>query len=125
MSEDNLTSNQLSLRQLHALPFILANPSISQAAKQCGVSDKQIWDWLNQEEFRSELYRQRTSIISKVTSNLQKASLKASEILIELMENGKTDTIKHKAAVDLLNLTIKFTNCYELEERIQKLEREK
>ena len=115
---------QLSLRQLHALPFILSSVSITQASKECGVSEKQIWEWMNQETFRSECYRQKTSVISEVTNKLQQASMQASQVLIDLMNNGKTDNIKHRAAVDLLNLTLKFTQAYDLEDRIQRLERQ-
>lgn len=115
---------ELSLRQLHALPSLLSHPSIAQASKDCGVSEKQIWEWMNQEDFRAELYHQKSKIIARVVNKLQQASLKASETLIDLMDNGKSDTIKHKAAVDILNLTMKYTQMYELEDRIQRLERE-
>ena len=115
---------ELSLRQLHALPSLLSHPSIAQASKDCGVSEKQIWEWMNQEDFRAELYHQKSNIIARVVNKLQQASLKASETLIDLMDNGKSDTIKHKAAVDILNLTMKYTQMYELEDRIQRLERQ-
>ena len=116
--------NTLTLRQLHALPFLLSHASISHACKECGVSEKQVWEWMNQEDFRAELYRQKNNVISRVTNKLQHASLKASETLVDLMENGKTETIKHKAAVDRLNLSLKFTQIYELEDRIKRLERQ-
>lgn len=34
----------LTRRQLHALPFLISNPTIELAAKQSGVSAKQIFD---------------------------------------------------------------------------------
>lgn len=37
----------LTKRQLHALPFLISNPSIELAAKQAGVYVKQIFDGLN------------------------------------------------------------------------------
>jgi hypothetical protein len=116
---------ELTQRQLFTLPFILSNPSISGASKESGVSEKQIWEWMNQENFRKELYRQRSIIISLVTNNLQQSSLRASETLIDLMINSKKESIKLKAAETLLNLTLKFTQVFDLEERINKLERER
>lgn len=47
--------SSLTRRQLHALPFLISSPSIELAAKQSGVSAKQIFDWLNQPAFRQEL----------------------------------------------------------------------
>ncbi len=114
--------SKLTLRQLHALPFILSNASVSDASKLSGVSEKQIWEWIKQDDFRSELYRQKNNIIAKVTNTLQSSSLRAAQVLIDIMENGKTDTIRHRAAVDLLSLNIKYTQTFELEERIKRLE---
>lgn len=122
MNEECVSEKQLTLRQLHVLPYLLSHPSLSHACKACGVSEKQVWEWMKQEEFRSELYRQKSSIVSNVTNTLQKSSIRAAEVLVELMENGKTETIRHRAAVDLLSLTIKYTQTYELEDRIKRLE---
>ena len=67
-------NKQLSLRQLHALPFILANPSLTQASKESGVSEKQIWEWMNQDHFRKEVILRKNNLISEVTKKLQQSS---------------------------------------------------
>ena len=38
---------RLTRRQLHALPFLISSPTVQMAAKQAGISAKQMFDWLN------------------------------------------------------------------------------
>jgi hypothetical protein len=62
---------RLSRRQLHALPFLINNPSVEIAAKQAGVSPKQIFDWLNKPTFCQELENRNNEDVNQAVDPLK------------------------------------------------------
>src|SRR5271168_4016458 len=114
--------SSLTRRQLHALPFLISNPSIELAAKQSGVSAKQIFDWLNQPIFRQELEKRKNEGVNQAVDRLKLTASKACDTLINLLDNAQSDSIRHRVAVDMLNMTLKFMEFKDVEQRLRKLE---
>ena len=112
----------LTRRQLHALPFLISNPSIELAAKQAGVSPKQIFDWLNQPAFRQELENRKNEAVNQAVDRLKATASKACETLIGLLDNAESESVRHRVAVDMLNMTLKYMEFKDVEQRIRKLE---
>ena len=109
---------KLTRRQLHALPFLISSPSIESAAKQSGVSAKQIFDWLNQSVFRQELENRKNEAVDR----LKATSSKACETLIGLLDHAESESVRHRVAIDMLNMTLKFMEFRDVEQRLRKLE---
>ena len=61
MDEQKETSvgGGLSAKQKHAIPYLVQNPNISEAAEQAGISRATVYEWLKVPAFREELERQR------------------------------------------------------------------
>jgi hypothetical protein len=114
--------SSLTRRQLHALPFLISNPSIELAAKQSGISAKQIFDWLNQPVFRQELENRKNEAVNQAVDRLKMTASKACETLIGLLDNAESESVRHRVAVDMLNMTLKFMEFRDVEQRIRKLE---
>jgi hypothetical protein len=112
----------LTRRQLHVLPFLISNPTVESAAKQSGVSAKQIFDWLNQPVFRQELENRKNQGVNQAVDRLKLTASKACETLISLLDNAQSDSIKHRVAVDVLNMTLKFMEFNDMGHRLRKLE---
>src|SRR3984957_20958552 len=112
----------LTRRQLHALPFLISNPTVEMAAKQSGVSAKQIFDWLNQPVFRQELENRKNEAVNQAVDRLKATASKACDTLIGLLDHAESDSIKHRVAVDMLNMTLKFMEFKDVEQRLKKLE---
>jgi hypothetical protein len=112
----------LTRRQLHALPFLLSNPSVELAAKQAGVSSKQIFDWLNQDAFRNELESRKNEAVTLAVDRLKLTASKACDTLISLLDSAQSESVKHRVAIDMLNMTLKFMEFRDVEQRIRKLE---
>jgi hypothetical protein len=112
----------LTARQLYVLPFILSNPSIEQAAKLSGVSAKQIFEWLNQPFFKQELEKRRSEAVDDAVNRLKAMASKACETLINLLDDAKNESVRHCVAVDMLNMTLKFMEFRDVEQRLRKLE---
>lgn len=114
--------SSLTRRQLHALPFLISTPSIELAAKQSGISTKQIFDWLNQPTFRQEIENRKNEAVNQAVDRLKLTASKACDTLINLLDNAQSDSVKHRVAVDMLNMTLKFMEFKDVEQRIRKLE---
>jgi hypothetical protein len=112
----------LTRRQLHVLPFLLSNPTIETVSKLSGVSAKQIFDWLNHPPFRQELERRKNEAVDQAVDRLKLTASKACDTLINLLDNAQSDSIKHRVAVDMLNMTLKFMEFRDVEQRLRKLE---
>ncbi len=114
--------SSLTRRQLYALPFLISNSSIELAAKQSGVSAKQIFDWLNQPAFRQELENRKNEVVTHAVDRLKATASKACETLIGLLDNAESESVRHRVAIDMLNMTLKFMEFRDVEQRIRKLE---
>lgn len=112
----------LTRRQLHVLPFLMINPTVESVSKQSGVSAKQIFDWLNQATFLQELERRKNEAVDQAVDRLKLTASKACDTLINLLDNAQSDSIKHRVAIDMLNMTLKFMEFKDVEQRLRKLE---
>ena len=117
-----INKERLTRRQLHILPFLISNPTVEIAAKQSGVSAKQIFDWLNQPIFRQELENKKNEVVNQAVDRLKLTASKACDTLINLLDNAQSDSLKHRVAVDMLNMTLKFMEFRDVEQRLRKLE---
>jgi hypothetical protein len=92
------------------------------AAQQAEVSTKQIFEWLNQPVFRQELENRKNEAINQAVDRLKLTAFKACDTLINLLDNAQSDSVKHRVAVDMLNMTLKFMEFKDVEQRLRKLE---
>jgi hypothetical protein len=112
----------LTRRQLHVLPFLISNPTVESAAKQSGVSAKQIFDWLNKPAFRQELENRKNEGVNQAVDRLKATASKACETLIGLLDHAESESVRHRVAIDMLNMTLKFMEFRDVEQRLRKLE---
>lgn len=113
---------RLTRRQLHVLPFLINNPTVESAAKQSGVSPKQIFNWLNQPSFRQELENRKNDAVNQAVDCLKATASKACDTLVGLLDHAESGSVRHRVAVDMLNMMLKFIEFKDVEQRIRKLE---
>ena len=104
------------------MPFLISNPSVEIAAKQSGVSAKQIFDWLHQSPFRQELENRKNEAVNQAVDRLKATAAKACDTLIGLLDHAESESVRHRVAIDLLNMTLKYMEFKDVEQRIRKLE---
>ena len=112
---------KLSKRQLSTLPHILSSPTYEEAARRANISSKQIYEWLKDPVFKSELEKQRNRIVQNAIDILRMNTIKAAEVLAELLSSSN-ETVKRRAVNDILNQVGKYIELQELESRIAILE---
>ena len=95
---------------------------MSQLLSSLAVSAKQIFDWLNQPTFRQELENRKNEAVNQAVDRLKATASKACDTLIGLLDHAESESVRHRVAIDLLNMTLKYMEFKDVEQRIRKLE---
>jgi predicted DNA-binding protein YlxM (UPF0122 family) len=114
-------SKALTARQTRVIPYLLDAPSIEEGCKRAKVSKAAVYEWLKNESFKAELKRQRDELIRGALYSLKANVSKATRTLVKLLDS-ESESIKARAAEDILEFTIKAIEREELEKRIEALE---
>lgn len=114
--------NQLSSRQMMALPYFAANSSVEAACKLADVSKDTFYKWLKEPLFRAELESLRSEVVTEAINQLKIGTTKAATTLSELLEREDCPSVQRAAANDILGHVMKFMELKEIEERLIRLE---
>ncbi len=112
---------KLTPKQLRAISCILESSSIEEAAKKAKVSRASIYNWLKNEKFKEILKKERDALFVESLEVLRQATRKAANVLINLLKSND-ETTKRLAAKEIINLTLRTTEIWDLEERMSKIE---
>ena len=81
------TGQELSRRQMLALPIIAASPNLTQAAQEASISESTLRRWRRDEHFRAELDRLTAEIAETTRQGLKDLTLQGFRVIRELMED--------------------------------------
>lgn len=121
MTEEN-TENVITVKQQKALTALLTERTTRDAAKAAGVSEKTLYAWLNEPAFRSALRDAEKSILDDVTRRLSAGASLALDTLKKLVQSARHESTKLRASVAWLELSLKFRDMHDIEERLTALE---
>lgn len=121
MSQNTSTIVNLSDKQLKAISLILSAKTLEQGCFQANISKQTFYNWLENPEFKNELTRQRNEVIQEGLSNLKISIKKAVEVLMDCL-SSKDESVKRRAANDLLTHCLRLREIEEVEDRLQALE---
>ena len=102
------------------IPHVLKHVYPEEAARQVGISEDIVRQWMRQPAFKSELDRQRRESAVHLIMSLEKIAHKAVHALGELVES-KSDSTRLKAAECILDKVIPYAEHYQLKEGIAEL----
>ncbi len=114
-------SVQLTDRQLKSISCMLNAKSVEEGCQQAGVPKSTFYGWLDNPNFKRELNRQRNEVIEEGLSNLKTSIRKAVDVLMGCLDS-EDDSVKRRAANDLLTHCLRLREIEEVEDRIQALE---
>ena len=120
----NETDKQiLTVGQRAVFTALLQTASITEASKMSGIGRKTIYRYLGQPEFQRVLNKARFEQLSLAIGVLQKSALRASEVLLEILNNKEaSDNVRINSARLILENSIKGTELIDLNIRLQILE---
>ena len=120
MNENNI--NKLTARQKAAIPKLLSEVTLEAGRKEAGIAKGTLYNWLKQPEFKEELKRQRAAIVEGAIEVLKANTVRATKTLVMLLAS-ESDSVKHRASKDIIELTMRAMEFDELDERIEQLEK--
>ena len=123
MTESDENQDQLTHRQITALPYFAANASVEASCEEADISRETYYKWLKNPVFKSELDRLRNEIVNDAVNQLKATTVKAAKTLSSLLDRDDNPSVQRAAANDILNHVGRFKELQELQERIEKLER--
>ena len=121
--EQNSTDDTAHLtdRQLAVLPYLIASPSLSEAARLADVGRTTLYRWMHDDEFRTTLEGLRSQAAELARTELQGLMLRAVLVLSEAME-GPDPVVALRAARATLSIALKALDLKELQQRLDRLD---
>lgn len=113
---------KLNTRQKKIMTYLLSCRTVKEASQKAGIRLATVFKWLKDPGFKAELDRLREEVISDVVDRLKVHCMKASDVLVDLMES-ENEAIRRGSANDILNHTHTFVEMRELAIRLDTLEK--
>ena len=119
----NGTNGTASLtdKQLQLMPYLVASPSLNQAAKLAEVGRSTLYRWMENGEFRRELVRLRGEALDLAHVELKGLMLKATQVVGETMDDANP-LVRLRAAQIALSMCLKSVEVKEIQRRVELLE---
>jgi len=116
--------DKISRKQEHLIVHLLAEPTVSMAAKKAGINESTARKWMKDPGF-SQAYREaRQAMLQEAVHCLQQAMLGAVATLRSLMYSADASLfLKAQCARDILLLGIKTWEVYEQTQRLERIEK--
>ena len=118
MEDKNLTS-----KQEQAALYIAYGFKFNRIAKELGINERTIHRWLDIEDFRSKVEKEKSRRREYAMDILKNSFSKAVQKMKNLL-NDKNSNVTLKAALSIIDLNLKLVEIEENEERIRQLEEE-
>jgi transposase-like protein len=116
----------LSRIQVRAIGLLIQGATVSDVARTCGMSRKQIYEWLKQPAFIASLKRRRDAATAQADLMAQQAATKAVLKLIAKLDDPRSKTADAiRAANSILNYAQASVEREQIVERIDAIERER
>lgn len=116
-------SKQLSPKKTRAIVALLSSGTVRDAAKEAGVPESTLRRWRREDaDFRFELEARRCEALEDAAAMLHDATAAAVKVLVEQMEGADSESVKVRAATNLLRLGLLAQNQLDTERRLSEIE---
>ena len=111
-------------RRGRAVAALLFRRSVTEAAKDLGVSAKTLSRWLADSSFQADLRAAEAEAVTFASRRLVSLAAGAIDTLDYLRVNATSDSVKRQAACDLLSYLIRLKELNDFESRLLRLEQQ-
>lgn len=118
----NKTGQNLTNKQLKAIPLVLEARSIVVGVKKARISKTTFYGWLKDPEFKAEFVLQRQELVDLALHELKMATSEAVSVLRGLL-NAEGESVRLRTATAILDNVLKSIEMENLEKRVEALER--
>ena len=112
---------KLTRKAAQAIAALLEHPTIADAAKACGVSERSLWRLLQRDDFQQRYREAQRAVVDGAIAELQGATKEAVKTLRKNL-NAENPFASNAAAIAILTQSMKAIEVQELQQRITRLE---
>ena len=113
----------LTIKKRKAITALLTCPTKEAAAKAAGISDRQLYRWIEEPEFRAALAAAENELLQAAGTRLTSGLTMALDALAELIGTAQSENVKRAAAEGWLNQSFRIQELRTLSERLDLLEK--
>ena len=114
---------KLTPKQWRAIESLLICGDVTQAAQEAGVSRTQLYKWLKEDAFKSELEKGTHAAIENLSRSLVSLGKKAAGVLQAALDDPSTQPIAKVRAADIvLNRILQLRELVDIDRRLAALE---
>jgi len=114
--------SELTTKQAKAITALLSERTTTEAATAAKISERQLYRWLADPVFCAHLKQAEGQILDAATRRLVQSIGQALDTLEELNRAANSESVRARAANDLLTHMLKVRELADLEKRIAALE---
>jgi DNA-binding MurR/RpiR family transcriptional regulator len=115
---------KLTAKQERALAALVAQPTISEAAKVLGVGETTLYRYMRDAQFSDALKRARRAAVAQLTARLQAGASGMAGVLQTIAEDETAPaSARVSAARAVIDYTLKAVELEDLSERLEALEK--
>lgn len=124
MAENGSSAGSLTARQQRAVRALLTCKSVGDAAASSGVGERTLYRWLTDPAFRVALAAAEGDLLDAATRRLLGLQEQAISTLERMLADGSaaSDTVKLRAAEQVLSHLLKLRELRDIEQRLTALE---
>ena len=114
---------KLSVKQELAINELLKGNSITQSAKNVGVSEATLNRWIANSEFKTVLNERKSLIVDNCIDKINLMGNKAITVLDNILDNDSaSDNVKFNVSKNILEMILKFNEQRNIIDKIKELE---
>ena len=114
-------AKELTARQVAALPYLVASPTVSEAAKVAQVDRATLYRWMEDEDFREALSELRSEATDLAKAELKGLMLKSVRVLADAMDDPSPN-VRVRAAQTALSIGFRVNELEKVRERLDILD---
>lgn len=119
---DFAVSIDLKKNHIKAIEALLSTQTITDAAKQTGISERTLHRWMRNSDFQQGLRYAMRELASDMLRRLVAGREDALDAMHDLLLNAKHESVKRIAAKDWLDMLVQTLEIQEIEQRLTQLE---
>lgn len=115
--------SELNRRQENFLNAILETGNVTEASKLANISRNTAYTYLKNVTFKRIYRERRNEMLKETTTRLQNASIRAVEVLLEIMnDNAVSPYARQQSAQTVLSMAYKAVETTDIVEQVEELE---
>jgi hypothetical protein len=108
-------------RQLNALPYLLAAPTIAEGARMASIGRTTLYRWMNDPDFKHRLEKMRADAANLARTEIKGLMLKSVLVVAEALEDP-SPAVRLRAAQTALAMGFKADDLQDMAKRMERVD---